>query len=64
MKLISYKCIYKVKYKSSGTIERFKARLVVRGGHQLEGFYFNETFAPVAKMSSVRTLFSITVAKG
>ena len=63
-KPIGCKWVYKVKYKSDDTIERFKARLVVRGDHQLEGFDFNETFAPVAKMSSVRTFLSVVIARG
>ena len=37
---------------------------MVRGDHQLEGFDFNETFAPVAKMSSVRTFLSVAVTRG
>ena len=64
MKPITCKWVYKVKYKSDGTIEHFKARLVVRGHHQLEGFDFIETFASVAKMSSVRTFLSVAVARG
>lgn len=56
--------VYKVKYKSDATIECFKARLVVRGDHQLEGFDFNETFALIAKLSSMRTFLVVAMTKG
>ena len=36
---------------------------MVRGDHQLEGFDFNETFAPMAKMSNVRTFLLVAVAR-
>jgi len=63
-KLISCKWVYRVKYKSDGSIEHYKARLVMRGDHQVEGFDFHETFASVAKMTSVRVFLSVAVAKG
>ena len=62
-KPINCKWVYKVKYKSDGNIEHFKARLVVCGGHQLEGFDFNGTCTPVAKMASATVLLSVVVAK-
>ena len=63
-KPINCKWVYKVKYNSDESIERYKARLVIRGDKQIEGVEYNETFAPVAKMASVHCFLSITAAKG
>ncbi|GAA0163745.1 transmembrane signal receptor [Lithospermum erythrorhizon] len=54
---------FKIKYQSDGSTERHKARLVVLGNHQSEGKDFTETFAPVAKIVSVRTFLAVVVAK-
>ena len=63
-KAINCKWVYKVKYNADGSIKRNKDRLVIRGDKQVEGFDCNETFAPVAKMISVRYFLSVTAAKG
>lgn len=53
-KPIGCKWIYSNKYNSDGTVERPKARLVACGNRQQEGTDYKETFAPVAKMNTVR----------
>ncbi|GJY17476.1 ribonuclease H-like domain-containing protein [Tanacetum coccineum] len=60
-KSIGGKWVYKIKYKSSGEIERYKARYVVKGYNQKEGIDFDETFSLVVKIVTVRCLINLAV---
>ena len=58
-KPVGCKWVFKTKRDSSGKIERYKAKLVVKGYSQREGIDFKETFSPVLTKDSFRVIMAI-----
>ena len=59
---VSYRWLFKIKHAANGSIEKYKAKFVARGFSQKEGIDYEETFAPLARYTSIRTIIAL-VAK-
>jgi hypothetical protein len=57
--VVIFRWLYKIKHVVDGSIEKFKARFLVRGFSQKERLYYKESFAPVTRYASIRVVISI-----
>jgi hypothetical protein len=57
--VVSSKWLYKIKHVVDGSIEKHKARFVACGFSQKEGIDYEETFAHVARYTSIRTIIAL-----
>ena len=58
-KILPCRFVFVVKPRPDGTIQKFKARLVVGGHRQTYGVDYTETYAPVSRHATVRTLLAV-----
>ena len=63
-KAIKNKWVFKKKLTPAGEVDRYKARLVVKGCSQTEGLDFKETYAPVMKLATIRMMLAIAAQTG
>ncbi len=63
-KIIGVKWVYRTKLNANGSVNKYKARLVVKGYCQVFGVDFSETFAPVARLDTIRMLLALVAQKG
>ncbi|SCZ88409.1 BZ3501_MvSof-1269-A2-R1_Chr10-2g02534 [Microbotryum saponariae] len=63
-KIIGSRFVFRTKRDQFGKIKSYKGRLVARGDSQRSGIDFDETFAPVAKFTSIRALLALSAARG
>ena len=58
-KPIGCKWVFRNKYNTNGSLQIFKARLIAKGFKQKEGIDFFDTYAPVARITSIRVLMTL-----
>nr|GEV36417.1 ribonuclease H-like domain-containing protein [Tanacetum cinerariifolium] len=61
--IVHFMWLYKHKYNADGSLNRYKARLVANGRSQQQGIDCDETFSPVVKPATIRTVFSLAVSR-
>ena len=63
-KAIGLKWVFKIKKDPSGKVVKHKARLVAKGYAQVQGVDFNEVFAPVVRIETVRVILALAAQGG
>ncbi|KAJ9564595.1 LOW QUALITY PROTEIN: hypothetical protein OSB04_000561, partial [Centaurea solstitialis] len=61
--IVGRRWLFRHKFDSNGRLERYKARLVAQGFSQQPGLDFDDTFSPVVKPATIRTVLSISISQ-
>jgi hypothetical protein len=62
--IIDCKCVYKVKRKVDGSLDRYKARLMAKGFKQCYVVDYEDTFSLVVKSTTIQIVLSLAISKG
>ena len=57
--VVTSKWIYKIKHATDGSIEKYKARFVAQGFSRKEGIDYEETFAPISRYTSIKSVLAL-----
>ena len=62
-KPLGYKWIFKRKMKADGSINKYKARLVIKSYRQREGLDYFDTYSPVTRINSIRMIIAVAALR-
>ena len=62
-KPLSFKWVFKRKMKVDGSIDKYKARLVIKGYKQTEGLDYFDTYSPITRINSIRMVLEIVALR-
>ncbi|GKC29743.1 peroxidase 9 [Tanacetum coccineum] len=60
---LDYKWIFKKKMKADGTIDKYKARLVIKGFRQRKSLDYFDTYSPITRITTIRMVLAIAALR-
>ncbi|KAL5739531.1 hypothetical protein ACOSP7_028419 [Xanthoceras sorbifolium] len=62
--IVGHKWVFRVKYKSNGTVAKYNVRLIAKAFHQTPKIDFSETYSLIIKTSTIRVIFTLAASFG